>query len=161
MRKTRALGLIVIAAAMALTTACGSDDSGSGNGNGAGKATTAPAEKAALIKTATSPLGTIIVDSQGNTLYMFTKDEKGSGKSTCYNDCAKKWPVLVAQAEVPVGANLTGQVGSIVRTDGTRQATLNGWPLYRYAADSGPGSTNGHKQGGVWFVLTPAGVPVK
>ena len=35
------------------------------------------------VATATSSLGTILVDEDGMTLYLFTKDTQGSGASTC------------------------------------------------------------------------------
>lgn len=34
------------------------------------------------------------------------------------------------------------------------QATYNGYPLYTYAGDSGPGATAGNGVGGVWHVIT-------
>ena len=37
------------------------------------------------------------------------------------------------------------------------QVTYNGWPLYFFAGDSAPGDTNGQGQGGVWYVIDPAG----
>jgi hypothetical protein len=35
--------------------------------------------------------------------------------------------------------------------------TLGGWPLYRFAADPGPGKWKGQGVGGTWFVVAPDG----
>jgi len=140
MRSTRIT--LVAAAALALTAACGS---GAGDG------------REPLAKAAYSKQGAIVVDSSGHTLYVFRRDTPGSGRSECYDECARQWPVLAAQLEVPVSANLTGAVGSIVRADGSRQMTLNGWPLYRFAGDTAPGELSGHRQDGSWFAVSPAG----
>jgi hypothetical protein len=48
-------------------------------------------------------------------------------------------------------------LGSITGTDGQKQLTLNGWPLYTYAQDSKAGDTNGQGVGGIWWAVTPAG----
>ena len=55
----------------------------------------APATGAATVATASTDLGTILVDGAGMTLYMFTKDTQGSGKSTCEGECLAAWPPLV------------------------------------------------------------------
>ena len=79
--------------------------------------------------TAESDLGTILVDGEGMTLYLFTKDTQGDGKSTCEGPCLEAWPPLVGEPTAGTGAD-AAKLGSIVRTDGTTQATYNGWPLY-------------------------------
>jgi hypothetical protein len=42
--------------------------------------------RAATVKTASSPLGRILVDSRGRTLYLFEKDKRG--RSACAGACA-------------------------------------------------------------------------
>ena len=56
-----------------------------------GTASEAPAA-AATVALADSPLGKILVDASGKTLYMFEKDADGT--PTCYDDCATNWPAL-------------------------------------------------------------------
>ena len=49
-------------------------------------------------------------------------------------------------------------VGTINRSDGTIQLTLNGWPVYRYSGDPQPGATAGQGVGGgEWAAVTPEG----
>jgi predicted lipoprotein with Yx(FWY)xxD motif len=47
---------------------------------------------------------------------------------------------------------VTGELGIITRTDGSMQATYNGWPLYYFAGDAASGDANGQNVGEVWFV---------
>jgi predicted lipoprotein with Yx(FWY)xxD motif len=100
-------------------------------------------------------LGKILTDANGRTLYLFTKD--GENVSNCYDQCAVNWPpLLVGAGEEPAaGPGLPGQLGTITRTDGGRQVTYNGMPLYYWAADSNPGDASGQGVGDVWFVVHP------
>lgn len=101
-----------------------------------------------------SDLGTILVDPEGFTLYVFTVDSEG--ESACYDDCAATWPPV--PADTPIGSDLDdSQFGSTTRTDDTEQLTINGMPLYRYSPDENPGDTNGQGVGDVWFVVDPDG----
>jgi hypothetical protein len=48
-------------------------------------------------------------------------------------------------------------------SDGQTYPTYNGWLMYEYVGDSGPGQ--GHGQGiqsfgGTWYALNPAGMPI-
>jgi predicted lipoprotein with Yx(FWY)xxD motif len=104
-------------------------------------------------------LGTILVDSDGLTLYDFHKD-KGS-KSACYGACAGTWPPLLTegnpQAQGPADRSM---LGTTKRKDGTVQVTYNGWPLYTYAGDQKPGEANGNdidQFGAEWYALQPNG----
>ncbi len=99
--------------------------------------------------------GKILTDSQGMTLYLFTKD--AANVSNCYDQCAVNWPPLLAEAgaEPSAGEGVPGQLGVIERTDGDQQVTYNGMPLYYFVNDSQPGDTNGQYVGGIWFVVHP------
>jgi hypothetical protein len=55
---------------------------------------------------------------------------------------------------------VTGDVDTITRDDGTRQITLDGLPLYTYAADSHPGDVTGQGVGGIWWVVAADGAKV-
>lgn len=46
-------------------------------------------------------------------------------------------------------------LGVTTRTDGTKQVTYGGHPLYYYLGDTAPGQTKGQGVGGVWFLIGP------
>ena len=110
---------------------------------------------AAPIGTTETPLGAILVDAEGLSLYGFTND--ADGLPTCDDACADAWPpVLVDSPAVPEG--LDPEIFSVVeRNDGTLQLRAGAWPLYRFAGDAAPGDTAGQGSGGVWFLADPAG----
>jgi predicted lipoprotein with Yx(FWY)xxD motif len=134
------------------TTAAGTEAPGTTTGG------TAPAAGDATVMTADSELGTILVDGEGRTLYVFTPDAQGP--STCEADCLAAWPALAGPAAAGEGAD-AALLGTATRADdGTEQVTYNGWPLYYFAQDAAAGDVNGQGVGDVWFVLDPAGEPV-
>jgi predicted lipoprotein with Yx(FWY)xxD motif len=102
-------------------------------------------------------VGPYLTGENGMTLYYFTNDTKGDGKSVCNADCAAAWPpyVLEGDDEVTPGDGVDGEITMITRDDGTTQVAYNGWPLYYYAQDTAAGDTKGHEVGGVWFVIAP------
>ena len=63
----------------------------------AAEETTTPASEPAAegVSTAETDLGSILVDAEGFTLYIFTNDTEGT--STCYDDCAANWPAVPGQ----------------------------------------------------------------
>ncbi|WP_435209153.1 SCO0930 family lipoprotein [Streptomyces sp. bgisy034] len=180
----RSASLVVSAVAVAaLTTACGSEtappassqnvgataaagDSGSGTGLGSGydagaagqEGTGTQAASAGELAVATNAeLGELLTDSDGMTLYRFDKDVAEPAKSNCDGDCATKWPPVPADdATAGVGID-KNKLGSVTRTDGTKQLTIDGWPAYRYAKDTKAGDVNGQGVGGTWYALAPTG----
>jgi predicted lipoprotein with Yx(FWY)xxD motif len=109
--------------------------------------------------------GKVLASVHGFSLYMFQKDKKGNGKSTCYGQCAKVWPPLLTTGN-PVAIQGVNKklLGTIRRTDGKREITYNGWPLYLYQPDTKPGNINGegaNQFGAPWYLLNTAGNIVK
>lgn len=104
----------------------------------------------------------MLVDSEGHTLYAFSKD---SGEtSTCEGACAKAWPPLLVEHGEPEPSNgaAAARLGTITRPDGTRQVTYSGHPLYSYGGDKQPGEANGNGAsafGGTWSALKGSGTP--
>ena len=91
----------------------------------------------------------LLTNSRGLTLYWFAPDT--SGKSVCYGSCAAYWPPVTGTPSA--GPGVTGALGIIIRTDGTKQATYDGHPLYTYIGDSAPGTASGNNinlNGGLW-----------
>jgi len=106
-------------------------------------------------------LGPVLTDSTGRTLYLFTKDSRGSGKSTCDGACAKTWPPLLVDGRITVAPSVdTALIGQLTRADGTRQVTVGGWPVYTYAKDGAPGEATGHGVGNTWYAVEPNGCRV-
>ena len=90
-----------------------------------------------------------LADSNGMTLYYFTKDS--SGASTCAGTCSDRWPAFYTDnVMVPVGMDAK-EFGNITRADGKKQSTFRGWPLYYWVGDKAPGQTAGQGVNGVWF----------
>ena len=108
---------------------------------------------------ANSPLGRILVDASGRTLYLFQQDT--TTVSTCDGACASLWPPLTTTGNPEAADGVSAaKLGTTKRTDGTTEITYNGHPLYYYAGDSQAGDTNGQGVGGIWFLASAAGTPV-
>ncbi|WP_128380710.1 SCO0930 family lipoprotein [Streptomyces cavernae] len=175
------------AAVLTLTTACGSDNAntgsqnvgaagaaaaggyatpstpatapaGAGAGNGYGQASQSNAKAGGqLAISENAELGQILTDSTGKTLYRFDNDTAEPPKSNCDGDCATAWPPVLADGTTaPAGVDKS-LVGSVTRSDGTKQLTIDGWPAYYFAKDTKPGDTNGQGVKGTWYALSPEG----
>jgi predicted lipoprotein with Yx(FWY)xxD motif len=113
----------------------------------------------ATVDAASSAYGKILVDAKGYTLYLLSSEAGGMVK--CQGGCLKIWlPVtLPSGMSKPVaGSGVQGTLGVITRSDGTKQVTDNGYPLYTFVRDAKPGETNGEgikfPAGGVWYVVS-------
>jgi predicted lipoprotein with Yx(FWY)xxD motif len=115
-------------------------------------------QAAMVLKAQNSPLGQVVVDTNGYTLYRFDKDSAKPPKSNCLEDCFPKWPPLIHTSDLRLEGIDPALVGTVLRPeDQTRQVTIAGWPVYRYSGDLAPGETKGHGVGNVWFAITPQG----
>jgi predicted lipoprotein with Yx(FWY)xxD motif len=152
-----------IAAAAVLVGGGFAVDAASGGGGGGspyGSAAPPAMPSAARLGTAALAPGTALVDGSGRSLYLFEKDSPTM--SACTGACASVWPPVLAhgsatQASAPVRGAL---LGSAQRSDGTRQVTYDGHPLYRYAGDDKAGQTHGQgldQFGAGWYVVSPSG----
>lgn len=101
-------------------------------------------------------LGSILVDGDGRTLYVFTRDTPNA--SACSGDCASAWPPVTA-ADTDAPADLAKRVSTFAREDGQAQVAIDGRPLYRYAADAEAGDANGQGRNGAWFVIRETDAP--
>jgi predicted lipoprotein with Yx(FWY)xxD motif len=102
------------------------------------------------------PLGKILVDNAGRTLYLYTNDVVGSGRSAVSGTLAVAWPPLTLPAGEPLKTpDITGELTLITRDDGTKQVAYKGMPLYYFAQDTAAGDINGQARGNVWYVLNP------
>ena len=186
--RTRSLLLLVPVAAMSLA-ACGDGAKGSGYGASNSSNTTAPGTTGAdttadttsagttaagttavgagtaatgvtTLQLADSSLGKILVDRDGNTLYLFAKDAPNA--PACDTGCLGTWSALTNDGAATVGEGLgLDDVGTVTAADGSTQVTFYGHPLYRFAGDAAPGDVNGQGIGGVWHVIDAEGNAVK
>lgn len=167
---TRLIATVLVATFATLALgACGDDDD---NGDDAADPTTtvagpttpdatepAPAGDVS-VATGETDLGTVLVDDEGFTLYIFTQDS--ANESTCAAGCIEVWPAAAVDGDVVVGDGLDdSRFDTIERDDGSTQLTVDEQPLYRYAPDAAPGDTTGQGLAGVWFVVDPDGEAIE
>jgi predicted lipoprotein with Yx(FWY)xxD motif len=168
--------LLALFALLPLAAACGSSDDStvsSGASNPAPSASSpaggddgddysyrygAPSSNtgATALKLRKGELGTYLTDSAGRTLYLFERDTTDT--SRCEGSCTAAWPpVQVTSVGSDLQASLLKQV---TRSDGKKQSSYGGHPLYYYAGDSNPGDTRGEgldQFGAEWYVLDSHG----
>jgi predicted lipoprotein with Yx(FWY)xxD motif len=117
---------------------------------------------AASISTAKGAHGSYLVGPSGRALYLWVADT--SGKSSCSGACAKVWPPLLAKsAPTASGGVAASDIGATTRSDGAKQVTYKGHPLYYFSADSGMGMTTGQGNDGFgakWWLVAPSGTAI-
>jgi predicted lipoprotein with Yx(FWY)xxD motif len=123
----------------------------------------ANAPEISRVAAARSPYGRILFDGRGFVLYAFTKDTRG--RSSCAGACAKTWPPYIVTGKPQAGRGVDAvRLGTIRRSDGSRQATYAGRPLYYYISDRKPRQIlcqNVSEFGGLWLVVRPNGTVVR
>ena len=97
----------------------------------------------------TTAVGPVFADARGMTLYTYDADRPDLSK--CYGLCAIAWPPAAATVDAHPANGFT----LVARTDGTKQWTYKGAPLYLYFRDAKPGDTAGDGDEGVWHVARP------
>jgi len=124
-----------------------------------GSASALRTTKGALVALRKTPLGLVLVDARGRTLYVFEKDR--GGKSACEAACAMYWPPLISRAKPRARAGLQkSMLGVTKRPDGHRQVTYAGHPLYTFVGDKTVGQTSGEgltNFGADWYALAASG----
>jgi predicted lipoprotein with Yx(FWY)xxD motif len=156
MRHVLKLSLPAIAASL-LIAACGSSSSSSTTSSAASTQpvaqTSSSPSSAAVVKSASNSLGTILVDSQGMTLYHLSGEV--NGKFICTSSgCLGVWhPLIAPSSGAPSGE--VGSLGTVKRPEGTMQVTYKGTPLYTFTGDKQSGETKGQgiKDVGTWSVV--------
>jgi predicted lipoprotein with Yx(FWY)xxD motif len=157
MRNLVKLFLPAVAASL-LLAACGSSSPSKTASSAASVkpvAQTSGSSSAVLKTAANSSLGTILVNSQGMTLYHLSGEQ--NGKFICTSAaCLGVWhPLLAPSSGTPSGSGVSS-LGTVKRSNGMTQVTYNGAPLYTFAQDKQTGETNGQgiKDVGTWSVAT-------
>jgi predicted lipoprotein with Yx(FWY)xxD motif len=122
----------------------------------------AAATGSTVITTASSSAGTFLTTSSGRAVYLWTMDSAGT--SACTAACAGTWPPVIANGTVTAAGSVkASELGTITRSDGTKQVTYDGHPLYNFSGDSGPGIANGQGSDGFgakWWLVAPTGTDV-
>jgi predicted lipoprotein with Yx(FWY)xxD motif len=164
---TRPLRLAALGLASALVlAACGSlassGTSSSSTTPASGAASSSP-RPASVVGTKTTSLGTFLVDAKGRALYLWDADH--GTMSACSGACAQAWPPLTATGKPTASGQVkTSLLGTTKRSDGSREVTYAGHPLYYFAGDSAPKQTNGQGSdsfGSPWWVVSPAGQAIQ
>lgn len=92
--------------------------------------------------------GRMLVTSEGNSVYAFSKDSPG--KSNCYASCASAWKPIPA----PAYAKDRGEFTILDRQPGIRQWAFRQQPLYTRVADESFHSMRGNDEPGWTNVYT-------
>src|SRR5919112_1282409 len=102
MTRGRSIAFLAGAAVIPLTAlavGCGGDSGGNATASTPPPKTTNA--RPAMVRVAKTQLGRVLVDSQGRTLYLFTKDSANT--SACSGMCATFWPPLKAGGKPTAG----------------------------------------------------------
>lgn len=156
--------LVVVVAL--IVAGCGSSSSSSSKAPAASSAAPAstPSTTASgmTIATAKGPDGTYLTGASGRALYLWVADS--GSKSVCDGACAKAWPPLTTTGTPTAGSGVTASdLGVSTRSDGTKQVTYKGHPLYYFVADPTHGSVKGQGSnsfGAKWWLVSPAGAAI-
>lgn len=113
-------------------------------------AQTAPISKRSTTVTTegTENTATVLTDTAGKTLYIYTPDKANQGGSSCNNGCAIEWPPLLATDQ----DQANGDYNIITRNDNSKQWAYHGMPLYRFVDDSVAGDAIGEDDENIWYV---------
>jgi len=142
--------------------------SSSSSSTAAGAPASASSAAAVTISAKSVPgVGTVLVNGQGQTLYLLTSERSGKITCTQANGCTKAWPETVlgnGTTTATAGSGVQPSLlGTVKDASGNLEVTYNHWPLYTFSGDSGPGLAHGQglsNFGGTWYVLNTAGNPV-
>jgi predicted lipoprotein with Yx(FWY)xxD motif len=154
---TRTARLVWMASAATLIalSACAKNAAPSSSG---GSSTTTHAGSVIIGTKSVPGAGTVLVDSNGLTLYELASES--SGTIMCTASCATEWPPLLLPAGVSSATAESGvsasELGTISRPDGGTQVTYGGMPLYLFVSDQTPGQATGQGVEG-FHVATPSG----
>ncbi len=154
-----AVGLLATACSSSGNSGTSSNASNGAAAGGAAASTNSGSSGSTVtIEAHSGPHGSYLTDSTGKSLYMFASDT--SSKSTCPGSCAAFWPPLTTSGTAKASGGASGTVATITRSDGSKQVTYDGHPLYYFKLDSKAGDTKGEGRadfGAKWWLLSPSG----
>ena len=164
MRKTGWAAAAGLGSLALLLTACGGSSGSSASSPGSTPTTTAQAAGQAsssalsgiqpgdvVLIVQKSAIGYVLAAANGQVVYTYDKDSKGSAP-TCTGSCATTWPPLTGKPLASEADTLPGTLGTVSDSNGAKQVTYNGLPLYTFKGAK-PFTTAGNGVGGAWHVI--------
>jgi predicted lipoprotein with Yx(FWY)xxD motif len=118
-----------------LLSACAKNSSTTPS-SGEGGGSSSSGGSAQINSSSVSGVGTVLVDSSGNTLYYLKSEMSGTIK--CTGSCESAWPPVLlpsGASSATAGSGVTGALGTVKRPDGGTQVTYDKLPLYTFAGD--------------------------
>ena len=163
MTRYRASSIVALVGVALLVAACGSSSSSStASAPATTPASSSGSASGVSIGTAKGSAGTYLTGASGRALYLWTKDS--GGQSSCSGACAGVWPPVIASTAPTAASGVNASdLGTITRSDGTKQVTYKGHPLYYYVADPHAGTTSGQGSnsfGAKWWLVAPSGTAI-
>ncbi|MEJ0021868.1 MAG: hypothetical protein WDN47_04845 [Candidatus Doudnabacteria bacterium] len=97
-------------------------------------------------------LGNFLVDSNGMTLYYFANDKINTSNCAA-GPCLDFWPIYSQSNIAAQPPLLQTDFAQITRSDGVKQTTYKGWPVYYFIKDKQPGDTLGIGVMNTWYLF--------
>ena len=153
--------LAIPLASALLATACSSAASSPSSAPAAGSPASA-STTGTVITTQAGSAGAFLANGSGRAVYLWAED--GMNMSACSGACAAAWPPVPATGTLTAtGGAKASDLGTITRSDGTKQVTYDGHPLYYFVGDSAAGQTNGQGSdnfGAKWWLVASSGAKI-
>jgi predicted lipoprotein with Yx(FWY)xxD motif len=158
MRKSGWAAAAALGSLALLLAGCGGSSSSGGSGTtpaAGGRPSSAvggfsPGDTVLIVQR--SKLGYVLALADGDVVYTYGNDKKG-GQPTCTSSCAAIWPPVTGIPMTNSGETLpSGALGTITLSDGAKQITYDGLPLY-YLKSEKPLATTGEGMDGLWHVI--------
>ena len=147
--------------ATACSSAAASPSSTPAAGSSAAGSSASASTTGTVISTQAGSAGAFLTDG-GRAVYLWAKD--GMNMSACSGACATAWPPVPATGTLTAtGGAKASDLGTITRSDGTKQVTYDGHPLYYFVGDSAAGQTNGQASdnfGAKWWLVAASGAKI-
>jgi predicted lipoprotein with Yx(FWY)xxD motif len=107
-----------------------------------------------VVTTKQTSLGTILVTSSGQTLYLDVGDKPGH--FACTGMCAAAWPALSTSGKPKAAGKAKASYLGTVKHGTLTQVTYKGHPMYTFTADTSSSPISGQGVNG-FYVVSPGG----
>jgi predicted lipoprotein with Yx(FWY)xxD motif len=129
------------------------------------QATRAKSASSSTIALRQTSLGEILVNSSGLTLFDFSRDSSSKDACQSISGCTSAWPPLVTSVKPTAGSGLNAsKLATIKLSNGKKQVTYYGRPLYLFSGDKHAGETSYvgvNELGGTWLAVNAKGASVQ